>query len=127
MGVDIAQAALTAGHAVVATARNTEAVAEAACEGDDLFVVELDLTSLASAEATVQAALHRLGWIDVLANNAGNLYAGFFEELSPGQFERRLATNLVGQLSVTREVLPVMRKQRSGHRTFAATRRSGPR
>jgi NAD(P)-dependent dehydrogenase (short-subunit alcohol dehydrogenase family) len=81
MGVDIAQAALTAAHAVVSTPRNTEAVAEAVCEGDDLFVVELDLTSLASAEAAVRAALDRLGGIDVLVNNAGNLYAGLFEEL----------------------------------------------
>ena len=115
MGVDVAQAALAAGHRVVATGRNTGAVVDALGEADDLVVVELDITSLASAEAAVRAALDRFGRIDVLVNNAGNFYAGFFEELSPGQFERQLATNLVGQLNVTRAVLPVMRKQRSGH------------
>jgi NAD(P)-dependent dehydrogenase (short-subunit alcohol dehydrogenase family) len=115
MGVDFAQAALAAGHRVVATGRNTGAVVDAVGEADDLLVVELDITSLASAEAAVRAALDRFGRIDVLVNNAGNFYAGFFEELSPGQFERQLATNLVGQLNVTRAVLPVMRKQRSGH------------
>jgi NAD(P)-dependent dehydrogenase (short-subunit alcohol dehydrogenase family) len=115
MGVDVAQAALAAGHRVVATGRNTGAVVDAVGEADDLLVVELDITSLASAEAAVRAALDRFGRIDVLVNNAGNFYAGFFEELSPGQFERQLATNLVGQLNVTRAVLPVMRKQRSGH------------
>jgi NAD(P)-dependent dehydrogenase (short-subunit alcohol dehydrogenase family) len=115
MGVDFAQAALAAGHRVVATGRNTAAVVDAVGEADDLVVVELDITSLASAEAAVRAALDRFGRIDVLVNNAGNFYAGFFEELSPGQFERQLATNLVGQLNVTRAVLPVMRKQRSGH------------
>ena len=115
MGVDIAQAALAAGHAVVATGRNTDAVADAVDEADDLLVVELDITSLASAEGAVQAALERFGGIDVLVNNAGNFYAGFFEELTPGQIERSLTTNLVGPMNVTRAVLPVMRKQRSGN------------
>jgi NAD(P)-dependent dehydrogenase (short-subunit alcohol dehydrogenase family) len=115
MGVDIAQAALAAGHRIVATGRDTGAVIDAVGEADDLLVVELDITSLASAEAAVRAALDRFGRIDVLVNNAGNFYAGFFEELSPEQFERQLATNLVGQLNVTRAVLPVMRNQHSGH------------
>jgi NAD(P)-dependent dehydrogenase (short-subunit alcohol dehydrogenase family) len=115
MGVDIAQAALADGHGVVATGRNTEAVADAVGEADDLLVVELDITSLASAEAAVQAALERFGRIDVLVNNAGNFYAGFFEELTPEQIERSLTTNLVGPMNVTRAVLPVMRKQRSGN------------
>jgi len=115
MGVDIAQAALAAGHRMVATGRDTGAVIDAVGEADDLLVVALDITSLASAEAAVRAALDRFGRIDVLVNNAGNFYAGFFEELSPEQFERQLATNLVGQLNVTRAVLPVMRNQHSGH------------
>ena len=115
MGVDIAQAALAAGHRVVATGRNTGTVVNAVGEADDLLVVELDVTNPASAEAAVHAGLDRFGRIDVLVNNAGNFYAGFFEELSPGQFERQLETNLVGQLNVTRALLPVMRKQRSGH------------
>src|SRR3954469_6761490 len=115
MGVDIAQAALGAGHAVVATGRNTEAVADTVGEADDLLVVELDITSLSSAETAVQAAIDRFGRIDVLVNNAGNFYAGFFEELAPEQIERQLTTNLVGPMNVTRAVLPVMRKQRSGN------------
>ena len=115
MGVDIAQAALAAGHAVVATGRNTAAVADAVGEADDLLVVELDITSLASAKAAVQAALERFGRLDVLVNNAGNFYAGFFEELTPEQIERQIATNLIGPMSVTRAALPVMRKQRSGN------------
>jgi NAD(P)-dependent dehydrogenase (short-subunit alcohol dehydrogenase family) len=115
MGVDISQAALAAGHAVVATGRDTEAVADAVGEADDLLAVELDITSLASAEAAVQAALDRFDRIDVLVNNAGNFYAGFFEELTPEQIDRSLATNLVGPMNVTRAVLPVMRKRRSGN------------
>jgi len=114
MGVDIVRAALAVGHAVVASGRNTTAVAEAVGDADDLFVVELDVTSLASAEAGVRAAVDRFGRIDVLVNNAGNFHAGFFEELTPEQIERLLTTSLVGPMNVTRAVLPVMREQRSG-------------
>jgi NAD(P)-dependent dehydrogenase (short-subunit alcohol dehydrogenase family) len=115
MGVDIAKAALAAGNAVVATGRNPDAVAEAVGAADDLLAVKLDVTSPADAEAAVQAAVDRFGRIDVLVNNAGNFEAGYFEELTPEQIARQLATTLVGPMNVTRAVLPVMRKQRSGH------------
>src|SRR5215216_1088190 len=115
MGVDIAKAALAGGNAVVATSRNSDAVADAVGEANDLLVVELDITSLALAEAAVRAAVERFGGIDVLINNAGNFHAGFFEELTPQQIERQLTTSLVGPMNVTRAVLPVMRKQRSGN------------
>jgi NAD(P)-dependent dehydrogenase (short-subunit alcohol dehydrogenase family) len=114
MGVDIAEAALVAGHAVVATGRNTEAVADAVGEADDVLVVQLDITSLVSAEAAVRATVDHFGRIDVLVNNAGNFYAGFFEELTEAQIEQQLMTGLVGPMNVTRAALPVMRKQRSG-------------
>ena len=115
MGVHIAKAALAAGNAVLATGRNTATAAEALGEADDLLVVKLDVTSPADAEAAVEAAVDRFGRIDVLVNNAGNFEAGYFEELTPEQMERQLATTLVGPMNVTRAVLPVMRKQRSGH------------
>jgi NAD(P)-dependent dehydrogenase (short-subunit alcohol dehydrogenase family) len=44
MGVDIAKAALAAGHAVVATGRNTDGVVSALGNADDLLVVKLDIT-----------------------------------------------------------------------------------
>jgi NAD(P)-dependent dehydrogenase (short-subunit alcohol dehydrogenase family) len=78
LGVDIAKAALAAGHAVVATGRNTGAVSEAVGEADDLMVVKLDITNPEEAKASVAAAIQRFGRIDVLVNNAGNFYAGFF-------------------------------------------------
>jgi len=115
MGVDFAKAVLAAGHAVVATGRNPDAVAKAVGPSDDLLAVKLDVTSLADAEAAAQAAVDRFGRIDVLVNNAANFYAGYFEELTPEQIERQLATSLLGPMNVTRAVLPVMRKQRSGH------------
>src|SRR5437870_9285435 len=115
MGVDFVKAALAAGHAVVGTGRDTDAVAKAVGESDDLLVVKLDVTSRAEAESAVRAALDRFGRIDVLVNNAGNFEAGYFEELAPQQIEQQLATTLLGPMNVTRAVLPVMRKQRSGH------------
>jgi NAD(P)-dependent dehydrogenase (short-subunit alcohol dehydrogenase family) len=115
MGVDFAKAALAAGHNVVATGRNPDAVAEAVGDADDLLVVKLDVTSTQDAEAAVRAAVERFGGIDVLVNNAASFYAGFFEELTPEQIERQFAVSLFGPMNVTRAVLPVMRKQRSGH------------
>ena len=114
MGVDIAKAALAAGHAVVATGRNTDTVAAALGHDDDLLAVKLDVTDPADAEAAVQAAVQRFGRIDVLISNAGNFYAGFFEEISPEDFRAQVETTLFGPLNVTRAVLPVMRAQRSG-------------
>src|SRR6266566_4853619 len=115
MGVDLAKVALVAGNAVVATGRNTDAVTKAVGEADDLLVVKLDITSPQDAEAAVKATVDRFGGIGVLVNNAANFYAGYFEELTPEQIERQLATSLIGPMNVTRAVLPVMRKQRSGH------------
>jgi NAD(P)-dependent dehydrogenase (short-subunit alcohol dehydrogenase family) len=115
MGVDFAKAALAAGHAVVATGRNPDAVSEAVGEADDLLVVMLDVTSPDEAQRAVRAAVDRFGRIDVLVNNAASFYGGYFEELTPEQIERQLATNLVGPMNVTRAVLPIMRRQRSGH------------
>jgi NAD(P)-dependent dehydrogenase (short-subunit alcohol dehydrogenase family) len=114
MGVDIAKAALAAGHAVVATARNTNTVTAALGQADDLLAVKLDVTDPADAQATVQAAVERFGRIDVVVNNAGNFYAGFFEEISPQDFRAQVETTLFGPMHVTRAVLPVLRAQRAG-------------
>src|SRR5580658_255990 len=114
MGVDIAKAALAAGYEVVATGRSTDKVAEALGKSGNLLIVKLDITNPADAESAVKAAVEKFGRIDVLVNNAANFYAGFFEELTPEQMERQLSTSLIGPMNVTRAVLPVMRKQRSG-------------
>jgi NAD(P)-dependent dehydrogenase (short-subunit alcohol dehydrogenase family) len=114
MGVDIAKAALAAGHSVVATGRNTDKVSKALGHSANLLIVKLDITKPADAESAIKATVDRFGRIDVLVNNAANFYAGFFEELTPEQMERQLATSLIGPMNVTRAALPVMRKQRSG-------------
>src|SRR6195256_4735092 len=115
MGADIARAVLAAGHVVVATGRDTDRVSEALGKSNDLLAVKLDVTSRGDAETAVRAAVDRFGRIDVLVNNEARCYAGYFEELTPEQMERQLATSLIGPMNVTRAVLPVMRKQRAGH------------
>jgi NAD(P)-dependent dehydrogenase (short-subunit alcohol dehydrogenase family) len=113
MGTDFARAALAAGHAVVATGRTPEKVAAAVGAADDLLVV-IDVTDPGDAEAAVDSAVERFGRIDVLVNNAGNFFAGFFEEMSPEDFRSQVETTLFGPINVNRAVLPVMRAQRSG-------------
>jgi NAD(P)-dependent dehydrogenase (short-subunit alcohol dehydrogenase family) len=114
LGVDIARAALAAGHAVVATARNAESVTEALGAHDDLLAVDLDVTDPTAAQVAVAAAVERFGRLDVLVNNAGSFQAGFFEEMTPEAFRSQIETTLFGPVNVTRAVLPQLRAQRSG-------------
>jgi NAD(P)-dependent dehydrogenase (short-subunit alcohol dehydrogenase family) len=114
MGVDIVKSALAAGHQVVATARDANRVTEVFGENENLLAVSLDITDENAARAAADAAVDRFGRIDVLVNNAGLFFAGFFEEVSPAQFRQQMETNFFGPLNVTRAILPVMRKQRSG-------------
>jgi NAD(P)-dependent dehydrogenase (short-subunit alcohol dehydrogenase family) len=114
LGTDIARAALAAGHAVVATGRDPAKVAEAIGDHANLLSIKLDVTRPEDAQAAVEAAVARFGRIDVLVNNAGNFYAGFFEELSSQQVRNQIETLLFGPMNVARAVLPAMRRQRSG-------------
>ena len=115
MGVELVRAALDAGHRVVGTARDAAKVTAALGEHHNLLALSLDITDPAAAQAAVKATVGRFGRIDTLVNNAGNFYAGFFEEISDAQFRAQLETNFFGPLNITRAVLPVMREQRSGN------------
>lgn len=114
LGTDIARAALAAGHFVVATGRDAAKVEAAVGTHDDLLALDLDITDPAAAAAAVAMTVERFGRVDVLVNNAGNFYAGFFETLSSEQVRAQMETNFFGPLNVTRAVLPQLRKQRSG-------------
>jgi NAD(P)-dependent dehydrogenase (short-subunit alcohol dehydrogenase family) len=115
MGIDIAKAALDAGHSVVATARDAKRVRDLVGDHEKLLALSLDITDPEAAQAAAEAAVERFGSIDVVVNNAGNFYAGYFETISPDQYRAQMDTNFFGPLNVTRAILPVMRKQRSGH------------
>ena len=115
IGLEISKAALAAGYNVVATGRDKEKVSKSIeTTSDSLLIVKMDVINSKEIDAAVKSAVDKFGTIDVLVNNAGNFYAGFFEELSQQQMELQLTTSLYGPMNVTRAVLPVMRKNRSG-------------
>jgi NAD(P)-dependent dehydrogenase (short-subunit alcohol dehydrogenase family) len=114
LGLDIAKAALAAGYAVVATGRDPKKVSAALGNHDDLLTLKLDVTQPEDARRVAESTISKFGRIDVLVNNAGNFYAGFFEELTPEQVRGQIETLLFGPMNVARAVLPAMRKQRSG-------------
>ena len=113
MGVDVARAALAAGHAVVATGRNPERVRSAIETQDDLLAVKLDVTDAADAEAAVQAAVDRFGRLTCWSTR-WQLLRRVLRGMSPEEFRAQIETTLFGPINVTRAVLPVMRAQRSG-------------
>jgi NAD(P)-dependent dehydrogenase (short-subunit alcohol dehydrogenase family) len=117
IGAGIAKAALMAGDRVVATARNLDKARNALRDvaGDNLALVPLDVTSEAQTKAAIDEAVARFGRIDVAVNNAGYSLLGNFEESTAAQIEAQFATNFYGVVHVMQAVLPVMRKQRSGH------------
>jgi NAD(P)-dependent dehydrogenase (short-subunit alcohol dehydrogenase family) len=114
LGASLVDAALSAGHRVVATARRPDEVIERFGRRSDVLPVELDVTDVGQAASALAVAVAEFGGIDVVVNSAGASFKGFFEEMTPAQVERQLAVNLVGPMNVTRAVLPVMRRQRSG-------------
>ena len=113
-GALIAEKALAAGDAVVATARNPQTVVDRIGEHPNLLAVALDVTDEAQGHAAAKAAVERFGRIDVLVNNAGYGLLGAVEEASGAEVEALYRTNVFGLLAVTRAVLPHMRRQRSG-------------
>ncbi|BCG03368.1 short-chain dehydrogenase/reductase (plasmid) [Paraburkholderia sp. PGU19] len=115
LGALMAEAALADGNAVVAAGRNAAAIVERLGESPAVLPVALDVTSEAQAQAAVEAAVEKFGRIDVLINNAGFGLLAAVEESSDADVRRMYDTNVFGLLNVTRAVLPVMRKQRSGH------------
>jgi NAD(P)-dependent dehydrogenase (short-subunit alcohol dehydrogenase family) len=114
-GARIAEAALAAGDAVVATARDPSTITAQLGSHERLLATRLDVTSEAEAHEAAGQAVRKFGRIDVLVNNAGYGLLGAIEEASAKETERLFATNVFGLLGVTRAVLPHMRRQRSGH------------
>ena len=114
-GALIAQEALDAGDAVVATARNPKTVSDKFGNHPNLLAIALDVTDEAQANAAAEQAIKRFGKIDILLNNAGFGLLGAVEEATAAEIEKLYATNVFGLLKVTRAVLPHMRRERSGH------------
>jgi len=115
-GRELARAAITHGHRVMATARDFSAVADLVTLAPQrVRTARLDVTDPESIHAAVAEADRAFGRIDVLVNNAGYGLEGVLEELAEEDLRQQFETNLFGALAVTRAVLPLLRRQRSGH------------
>ena len=116
LGRDIVEAALKAGHTVIAGARKPEALNDLlAKHGDRIVPVALEVTDPDAATAAVQTAVTTFGRLDVLVNNAGYANLASIEDITIEDFREQIDTNLLGVVNVTKAALPIMRKQKSGH------------
>ena len=116
LGRAVSEAALTAGHQVVAGVRSAAALDDLAGEHPDrLAVVELDVTNDDHVRAAVATAVDRFGRLDVLVNNAGYANMGAIEDVDFEDFQTQINTNFFGVVRLTQAALPVMRTQRAGH------------
>lgn len=116
LGRAIAEAALSAGDRVVATARRPAQLEDLVTRyGDRVLPVALDVTSDENIEAAVQRGLDAFGRYDVVVNNAGYGDVAAVEDVRPADFRAQLDTNFYGVVQVTKAVLPTLRQQGSGH------------
>lgn len=113
-GALVSERALAQGDAVVATARNRQAIVDRFGDHPNLLAVGLDVTNEDQAVAVASAAIDRFGRIDVLLNNAGFGLMGAIEEATAAEIEAVYRTNVFGLLNVTRAILPHLRRQRAG-------------
>lgn len=115
LGRALAEAVLAAGHRLVATARNPDALHDLVERfPDTVRAVALDVTDPAAAQRAVQTAVEAFGGLDVLVNNAGYGDVNSVEDTSLEAFRAQIETNLFGTLILTKAVIPVMRVQRGG-------------
>lgn len=115
-GRQVALEALKNGHRVAVTSRKTEDVADIVSQfPDSAIAIKLDVTVPEQITAAVKQAIEKFNRIDVLLNNAGIGYFGAIEESEEAEVRRMFEINFFGLANVTNEILPTMRKQRSGH------------
>lgn len=115
-GRALATEALTQGYRVAVAARKTEDVQDIiSTYPDTAIAVKLDVTVSEEIKAAVATTLEKFKQIDVLVNNAGIGYFAAVEESEEAEVRRMFDINFFGLAKMTQEVLPHMRKQKSGH------------
>jgi len=116
LGRALAEVVLAAGHKLIATARQSAQLSDLKGKyGDQVRLVDLDVTDAAAALDAVRVARDAFGRLDVLANNAGYGNIGSVEDTSLEEFHEIIETNLFGVINTTKAALPVMREQGHGH------------
>jgi len=113
IGAATARHLADAGHRVVAGARRRDRLD--ALAGPRIDVHPLDVTSLESVRAFVEAAVGRHGRVDVLVNNAGVMPLSPLADLRVDEWNQMIDVNLRGTLHGIAAVLPLMRAQGGGH------------
>ena len=81
---------------------------------ENVLLVRLDVTDKSSIKHAVDKTLQTFGSLDILVNNAGFGASGFIEEAASEEVSKQINTNLIGVINTIQEVLPQMRKQKSG-------------
>jgi NAD(P)-dependent dehydrogenase (short-subunit alcohol dehydrogenase family) len=115
-GRALATEVLARGYRAGVASRNTADVRDIVdAYPDTALALQLDVTNPAEVADAVGRTLSRFGSIDVLVNNAGIGYFGSIEESEEAEVRRMFEINVFGLARMTQEVLPQMRKQRSGH------------
>ncbi|HEY9618881.1 MAG TPA: oxidoreductase [Crinalium sp.] len=116
LGRALAEAVLSAGHQLVATARNPAQLADLVAQyGDRVCPIALDVIDEQAAGKAIKAAVNAFGRLDILVNNAGYGDVGSIEDTSLADFRAQIETNLFGVINVTKAAIPLLREQRSGH------------
>ncbi len=79
-----------------------------------LEVLSLNVNDNLSVKKAMKKIIDRKGHVDILVNNAGYGLFGALEDISIEAIKKQFETNLFGAIRVIKEVLPIMRKQKSG-------------
>ncbi|MCC4229067.1 SDR family NAD(P)-dependent oxidoreductase [Zunongwangia profunda] len=116
LGLHLIKLLLSQGHKVIATSRTTDVLKkEITSFKENLFPIELDITSDTAVKQAIDESIEKLGRIDVIVNNAGYSLVGSMEEMTDAEFRATMDVNLFGTVNVIRNVMPHLRKQQSGH------------
>lgn len=116
MGLEITKAVLSNGDKVIATSRNTDTLIKKIEENEgNLLPIKLDITNEKEVENAISKGIDKFGQIDVVVNNAGYNLLGNIEEISDAEFRKTMDVNVFAITHIIRNVLPHLRKQKSGH------------
>ncbi|MBS1596079.1 MAG: SDR family NAD(P)-dependent oxidoreductase [Bacteroidetes bacterium] len=114
-GRAFAEYAIHKGHNIVVTARSTDKLeAIKAIAPEQVEAIKMDVNNTSEIAEAVKKAIARFGRIDVLFNNAGYGIVGAAEETPETELRAQMETNFFGAVAVTKEVLPLLRNQKSG-------------
>jgi len=117
LGLTLVKKLLDNGYRVAATSRNAHALKSAVgvIDSDRFLPLGVNLGNVDCIDESVQQTLAAFGQIDVVVNNAGYGMAGTLEESEGQKIQDIINVNLLATLNVTKSILPLMRRQRSGY------------